>query len=192
MRDFLQIAEQLDAWFPCSQELWTQYHLKVSPYPPCSFDWGRCLAYHFDRGVPITVWLEIVEHVKSWVESRPKLKKIIKFVPFYEVGTDFFTQCKPPYDGGYQTRMYEEFLHYGSCRPAPWFYRQIAKLHERMEEARQPSRDDAREELLSQIAHATFIKPYHHLYWLDKDGWAVYQPNISTEDILAWSKLSES
>jgi hypothetical protein len=42
--------------------------------------------------------------------GRSELQEIITFVPFYEVGTDFFTQCKPPYDGGYSTTMYEEFL----------------------------------------------------------------------------------
>jgi hypothetical protein len=190
MQDFSQLAKQMHAQFPTQHELWTSYHLEVNLYAKCSFDWGPCLAYHFDRGVSINTWLEMVEHVRGWVESQPNLQQIIGFVPFYEVGADFFTQCKPPYDGGYPTTKYAEFLYHRDCAPAPWFFQQLAQLQERVVEALPTAQNSAMEALLSRIVHATFITPYEHVFWLDEEGWAVFQPNIGVSDVREWEKLS--
>jgi hypothetical protein len=191
MRDFAELALDGQARFPITAELWTWYHLGNSPYPKCDADWGMCLAYHFDRGAPIKPWLELAGRVRDWVESRPELQEIIEFVPFYEVGTDFFAQCKPPYDGGYPTDHYEEFLYHGNCEPAPWFYHQLAELHRRMVEAMRSLRSGQESELLRKVVHATFIRPYRHLFWQDEQGWAVYQPNIAADDLWEWASLVE-
>ena len=190
MRDFSQLAQQLHPRVPLLAELWTFYHLQEHPYPRCPSDWGKCLAYHFDRGVSVASWLPLVGAVRNWVESQPELREVIKFVPFYEVGSDFFTQCKPPYDGGYPTTMYEEFLYHRSCEPAPWFFQQLAALHEKVAEALRSLRNGPKDVLLSKAIHATFIKPYGHLFWADEDGWALYQPNISVADVREWEKVS--
>jgi len=145
-----------------------------------------CLAYHFDRGIPIKPWLELVGHVRDWVERCPDLQEIIEFVPFYEVGTDFFAQCKPPYDGGYAMTRFEEFIYHGDCEPAPWFYHQVAELQERVAEAMRSLRSGQKGELLRKVVHATFIRPHQHLFWQDEEGWAVYQPNIAADDVREW------
>lgn len=189
MRSFSQLAEEQNARFPMQHELWTFYHLETSPYQRCSFDWGMCLAYHFDRGTEITAWLDLANQVKDWIESQPDLAEVVRFVPFYEIGTDFLTQCKPPYDGGYSTEMYDEFLHHGSCEPAPWFFEQLASLHVRVVDALRDS--STKGTLLSRIIHATLIKPYTHLFWLDEEGWALYQPSISVEDVRQWQQLGK-
>jgi hypothetical protein len=189
MRDFAQLALETHPRFPMAAELWTWYHLETPPYPKCDADWGACLAYHFDRGAPLEPWLRLVGHVRRWVEGRPELQEIIEFVPFYEVGTDFFAQCKPPYDGGYPTTRYEEFLYHGDCEPAPWFYHQLAELHRRVAEAVRSIPSGPEGELLRKVVHATFIRPYKHLFWQDEDGWAVYQPNIAADDLREWASL---
>jgi hypothetical protein len=189
MRDFAQLALEAHARLPMTAELWTWYHLDLHPYPKCDSDWGVCLAYHFDRGAPIEPWLRLVGHVQHWVESRPELREIIEFVPFYEVGADFFAQCKPPYDGGYPTTRYEEFLYHGDCEPAPWFFQQLAELHRQVAEALRSFPSDPEGKLLRKVVHATFIRPYEHLFWRDEDGWAVYQPNIGADDLQEWETL---
>jgi hypothetical protein len=173
-------------------ELWTFYHLGTHPYPKCHADRGECLAYHFDRGAPFQPWLDLAGRVRDWVESRPELEEIIEFVPYYEVGTDFFTQCKPPYDGGYPTTRYEEFLYHGTCEPAPWFYHQLAKLHGRVAQAVRSLGTGLDSEVLRRVVHATFIRPYEHFFWYDEQGWAVYQPNIAADDLREWTSPKPS
>ena len=36
---------------------------------------------------------------------------------------------------------------------------------------------------IRRVIHATFIKPYGHLFWADEQGWHLYLPNITVEDI---------
>lgn len=191
MRDFAELSSIVHGEHPLALPLWTVYHTRVNPYPPCSFDWGMCLAYHFDRGVALAPWRALTAAVQAWVEGQPALREMIAFVPLYEVGTDFFAQCKPPYDGGYTTASYESFLYQREAAPAPWFYRQLAELHERVAETARNLRDGEREALVARIVHATFLRPYTHLFWRDEDGWAVYQPNISRDDIHAWLRLTD-
>ena len=186
MREFKQLVSETIARYPMAAELWTFYHLETHPYARCDSDWGMCLAYHFDRSVLLDPWLQLVIRVQDWVQSRPELREIVEFVPFYEVGADFFTQCKPPFDGGYPTTHYEEFLDHGSCAPAPWFYQQLAELHRRVAEAIWSLPSDATGRLLRKVVHATFIHPYAHLFWKDEAGWAVYQPNVAVEDVQEW------
>lgn len=190
-RDFAQLALVAQARIPMAAELWTCYHLGTHPYTKCDADWGMCLAYHFDRGASIQLWLDLVGRVRDWIEARPELQEIIEFVPFYEVGTDFFAQCKPPYDGGYAMTGYEEFLSCGDCEPAPWFYHQLAELHGRVAEAMRSLRTGQEGELLRKVVHATFIRPYGHLFWQDDEGWAVYQPNVAAGDLREWASLKQ-
>jgi hypothetical protein len=190
MRDFAKMAGELRPRFPTTAEMWTCYHLETNPYPLCDVDWGVCLAYHFDRGFPFVAWLGLVNRIRDWVEARSELRDIIKCVPFCELGTDFFTQSKPPFDGGYSTSHYEEFLYYGDCEPAPWFHGQLAELHSRVAESAHTLRSNTEEALLRRIVHATFIRPYSHLFWLDEAGWGMYTPCITADDIREWTKLS--
>jgi hypothetical protein len=189
MADFAEFALLAHPQHPIVQPLWTVYHTRVNPYQRCSFDWGACLAYHFDRGVAIQPWIALAEAVRTWVTAQAGLREIIAFVPLYEVGADFFSQCKPPYDGGYPTTSYAAFLSHGESAPAPWFSRQLALLHELVAESARDLRTGAREALIARVVQATFIRPYHHLFWLDEDGWAAYQPNIGLDDIRDWLRL---
>ncbi|HYF65449.1 MAG TPA: hypothetical protein VD886_21665 [Herpetosiphonaceae bacterium] len=189
MRGFAELSSIECAKYPVVRPLWTVYHMESNPYRPCSFDWGVCLAYHFDQGVAIEPWLALAAAVREWVEGYPALRELIAFVPFYEAGADFFAQCKPPYDGGYSTASYESFLYHRECAPAPWFYRQLAELHEGVAETARDLRHGQREALLARIVHATFLRPYNHLFWRDRDGWAVYQPNINPDDVHDWLRL---
>jgi hypothetical protein len=191
MREFAQLAGEANPRFPMAAELWTCHHLATHPYARCDLDWGVCLAFHFDRGVPLGSWLRLVNTVRNRVEHQSELREIIRFVPFYEVGADFFTQCKPPYDGGYPTTRYEEFLYHGDCEPAPWFYQQLATLLQRVAETNRSLPDDPTGRLLRKIIHATLIRTYLYLFCQDDDGWAVYQPNISTTDVQAWTSMSQ-
>lgn len=191
-RNFDQLALDEQARFPMAAELWTWYQLGTHPYAKGDASWEVCLAYHFNRGIPIEPWFRLVNHVRDWVEGRPELRKIIEFVSFYEVGTDFFTQRTPPFDGGYPTTRYEEFLYHGDCEPAPWFYHQLAELHARVADAMRSLRSGPEGELLRKVVHATFIHPYGHLFWQDEEGWAVYQPAIAPDDLRVWASLLPS
>src|SRR5262245_22226125 len=190
MRDFARLAAEANAQHPAQAELWTRYFLDPHPYSEANEPSEVCLAHHFDRGLRFATWFQMVSAVGAWVESQPGLHETIEFEPFYEVGTDFFTQEKPPYDGGYSTGMYGEFLNCGDCEPAPWYYQQQAELYLRVAEALHPLRGNAKDELLRKVLHATFIRPYRHLFWRDVDGWAVYQPNITADDVRACERLS--
>jgi len=190
MRAFSEMAKEFPVRYPTRQAIWTDYHLETNPFKEYARAWGVCMAYHFDQGVSFQSWIQLVEQVKKWIESRSKLEEIIKFERFYEIGEDFFLQEKPPYDGGYSASMYEEFLYHRSCEPAPWFWRQIARLHRRVAGALRSLRNGPKDELIARIIHATFIKPYSHLFWRDDEGWAVYWPNIGVDDVREWERLS--
>ncbi|OAI54316.1 hypothetical protein AYO44_15185 [Planctomycetaceae bacterium SCGC AG-212-F19] len=190
MRAFSELAKELHLEFPMRQELWTFYHLEKHHYPKDPSDWGMSLVYHFDRGISITHWLQLYEAVRIWVQSRPTLNEIIHFVPFYEIGSDFFVQRKPRYDGEYSTAMYGEFLEDGSCEPAPWFFDQIANLHRRITEERNLLRTGRRNRFLRHVIDATFITPHGELFWWDDEGWGLYWPNISAKDVEDWVELT--
>jgi hypothetical protein len=196
MHTFKQLNDELQAQYPLTAEFWTYYHLNKYNYPKIDLDWGQCLVYHFDKGISITLWLELVKTIENLI-SLSTLKKIIYFVPFYETGVDFFSQCKPPYDGGYSTSMYEEFIQYGSCKPPESFSQQLQDLRTQINQAINSLSlsKNAKDKLLSKIIHNTFIKPYGQLFWLedcDEANWAIYYPSITVEDIEAWQKLPQT
>jgi hypothetical protein len=190
MRTFLQMAEQLHACYPMRGKVFTTYHLKRHPYERFSLDWGVCLAHHFDTGVPIQSWLQLFDQIGNWIQAQPGLQRCLQLVPFYEVGEDFFVQPKPLFDGGYSTASYEAFLYHREQEPAPWFFRQLAELHERVVEGLRALGSQPREEFLARVIHATLIKPHDQLFWLDESGWAVYQPNVDIQAMREWEELS--
>ena len=133
MRTFASLQNELSLKRSHQASLWTTYFTHEHDYDRCEVDWGPSHVYHFDQDVLLSDWLNLNTCLTNWIESQSKLNNV-RVVPFYEIGSDFLVQCKPPYDGGYSTDMYAEFLNSGSCQPAPWFYQQLAGLHENVSE----------------------------------------------------------
>jgi hypothetical protein len=63
-------------------------------------------------------------------------------------------------------------------------------LHQCVVENLRSLSDSAGEKMLGKVVHATFIKPYGHLFWRDYAGWAVYWPNITGDDVREWDSPS--
>jgi hypothetical protein len=194
MEDFAAIEPVLLPKYPSRAETWTVYHVQRHPFERSEHEWGPSLLMRFDRAWPpevLPVWLQIIARVREAVTSLPLLAERIAFVPFTRVGRDFVLQCKPPYDGGYSTAMYGEFLASGSCRPNGWILQALADLHQGFLAWRSPEPRSARQELLEQILHATFVKPYGALFWDGDKGWHLYYPCITSAQLAAWQEASE-
>ena len=181
MRSFASLQSVLSLKRSHQADLWTTYFTHEHDYVRCEADWGPSHVYHFVRDVLLSDWLDLNTCLTNWIESQSKLNNV-RVVPFYEIGSDFLVQCKPPCDGGYYTNMYAEFLNCGSCEPAPWFYRQLASLHENVAGCMNTlGHPDSNPE--SRIVHASLIMPNDQLFWTDEDGWDLYYANIRIEDI---------
>ncbi|MDY3551646.1 hypothetical protein R5W24_000724 [Gemmata sp. JC717] len=189
MRTFHQLASEAEAKFPVTMELWTSYSLTRYPEPKQS--WEQWVGYHFDRGTSAQNWWSLFTAVQRWIELQPSLRRLIHFTPVPELGTDFFVQLNPPYDGGYSTAGYGEFLEYGSCEPHPHFFHQIATLHQECASALRTLDVSPRSELLRRVVHATLIRPAGGAFWADNEGWHVYKPTVNAEDVLLWAALNE-
>ena len=147
---------------------WTTYLLDQHDFVRCDVDWGPSHVYHFNKDVSLTDWLALNTRLTSWIKSQSKLENV-RVVPFYEIGDDFLVQCKPPYDGGYSTDMYAEFLNLGSCKPSPWYFHQLATLHQNVTECMNEL-GHVDSDLRSKLVHATLIKPNGQLFWADEEG----------------------
>jgi hypothetical protein len=194
MEDFASIKKtiQLDVDNHLVTEAWTMYHVPEHPFGRCPNDWGMSLLYHFDQEwspALIPVWLGIMDRIREEVECVPSLSDFIDFVPFYSVGRDYVLQCKPPLDGGYSTRMYEEFLDCGSCMPNEWILRDIHRLHQGYLDWYAKSASDPRSELMETILHSTLVQPNHVLFWGD-GRWILFQPNLDHDQVKAWQESS--
>lgn len=189
MRDFKQLANQADAKFPVTMELWTRYVLDDSRYPVHKSAWEAWIGYHFDRGVSVQDWWALVSAVQQWTEAQPALRRLVHFVPFAEIGSDFVVQLNPPYDGGYCTSRYGEFLEEGTCEPPPEFFQQIATLHLECATALRTLGTEPKDKILRRVIHATLIKPTSRVFWAGDEGWTVYSPNIGIDDLQLWAGI---
>lgn len=181
MRTFDLLRNELLLKRSHQTNIWTTHSLVQHDFERCEVDWGPSHVYHFDKDVSLPDWLDLNNRLIRWIELQPELKNI-GIVPFYEIGDDFLVQCKPPYDGGYSTEMYAEFLNHASCQPAPWYFKQIASLHENVMECMN-SLGHVDSDPLSKIVHASLIKPNGQLFWADEDGWTLYYGEIESGDI---------
>ena len=181
MRSFDLLVKELSLTLSHHANYWTTYSLGDHDFERCEFDWGRSHVYHFDRGVPLAHWLNLNTWLNNWIDSQSDLT-CVRVVPFYEIGNDYLVQCKPPYDGGYSTDMYAEFLDSGSCQPAPWYHQQLASLHEKVSECMN-CLGHVDSSLESRIVHASLIKPNDQLFWADGDGWNLYYAEIGADDL---------
>ena len=123
---------------------------------------------------------------------RPEIRDMIEFVPSYEVGLDFFTQCKPPHDGGYSTLHYDEFLRVGDCSPPLQFPEQIAQLRRQINLELGPPPLEQMGKLVDKVIRATFLAPCDSVFWLDDGKWAVFQPKISATVVQEWMRFATS
>ena len=108
MRSFASLQSVLSLKRSHQADLWTTYLTHEHDYVRCEADWGPSHVYHFDRDALLSDWLDLHTCLTNWIESQSKLNNV-RVVPFYEIGSDFLVQCKPPYDGGYCTNMYAEY-----------------------------------------------------------------------------------
>lgn len=147
------------------------YQTSTHGYKKNKYDWGVAYVYHFRDGVYFDKLISEMERLNNIIDANKQLN--VSIVPCYDIGTDYIVQSKPPLYGGYHTNMFNEYLHSGSCRPAPWFYKQLAFLYESVDKLLDELGDSDRE-----LIHAQLIKPNNSLFWADEEGWRLYLPDI--------------
>lgn len=140
-------------------------------YTKVSYDYGIAFVYHFFQKERFQQYYDLVRKIQNLITNNPKLSNV-EVVPLYEVGDDFLVQCKP-FSEGYRSCTFQEYLSYGSCRPAPWFFKQWSQLQESVDESM--SGLGLYERML---LHSQLIKPNGNLYWVDDDGWLLYLPSL--------------
>lgn len=175
-------------------DLWTVYHVSEHPFERGPFDWGPAYLYVFPPQGTFSVrncWLDLQEAVKTSIAANPQLTALITWVPFSYVGTDCLLQAKPPYDGGYSTTHYGEFLSDGSCVPLPDILLSVAQVQAATVTALDWAgrTESSRAGLITRVLHATLIKPYSHLFW-DDGTWRLYYPAITRQDVAEWHTLT--
>jgi hypothetical protein len=193
MLNFEEIKKRVILEYPLIEESWTVYHVEKHPFEKCKYDWGMSCLYHFNQKLSpefTPVWVEINNRLQDLIHKDPTLAKIIEFVPFH-TGRDFILQSKPPYDGGYSTAMYQEFLDYGSCMPNEDILLDLAALHGGIIRilSLYSHNENPKDRILSKIIHTTFIKPNNDLFWGGDNNWFLYKPGIGFEDIKLWQEL---
>ncbi len=126
--------------------------------------------YHFDGHLApalIPRFLELTSMVDLHI-GKLGLESAVRLVPYYEVGSDFLVQAKAPYDGGYSTSRFGEFIVDGDCKPPPGFVLSRAQLCEVLIEQRGKldAGSAARTQLLSTVLHTcwTLFRP-----WIGKE-----------------------
>jgi hypothetical protein len=87
-------------------------------------------------------------------------------------------QSKPPYDGGYSTTAYGEFLEHGWSRPADEFFQHLAGLYLAVTTSLAKVREDQSGEITRKLIHQSLVRLWAELFWLDDDGFALYRPRI--------------
>lgn len=146
------------------------------------FGWGMSQLVHFDRDVSVANWTALRERVTRILRSDEELERVIAFVPYQEVGTDFIVQCKPPYDGGYFLNSLHEWLTYGdTCMPPEACESAYAHLQAGIERVIRalPSTD---RELHEHVIRLTFTATSESgLQFVEGEGWRLYELAIADE-----------
>jgi hypothetical protein len=126
-------------------------------------DWGMSCIYHFDHP------LDLAPHraLEAMLVDLP-----VRLPPFYEIGDDYVIQVKAPYDGGYATSRYGEFLATGDCKPPPGFVLAHAQLLDRIIEHHDP-----------RALHPHLVQPHSDLFYDDASDppWTLYGPRLDRE-----------
>jgi hypothetical protein len=123
-------------------------------------DWGMSCVYHFDRAIDLAPHRALEAQLRDLPVRMP---------PFYEIGDDYVVQVKAPYDGGYNTSRYAEFLEGGDCKPPPGFVLAHAQLLDLVIEGG-----------ATRALHPHLVQPHSDLFWDDARDppWTLYGPRV--------------
>lgn len=157
-------------------------------------DWGMTCIYRFNREWPSVLLPRFVELRSELVAqvARLGLESKIRLVPYYKVGADYLIQPKPPYDGGYTTSRFAEFVSDAECKPPPGFVLSHAELLDALIE-KQDMIDAGRSshtELVRTVLHNSLIRPWSELFWDDERDvpWVLYRPCVERYALESWSR----
>ncbi len=197
MSAFDELARELSLTAPVQAAQWTLYQCPSDAFlrrgasrDPA--DWGMVNVYRFDRGLPPALIPRIVEldvAIRLQI-SNLGLANVVRLVPHYEVGLDYVVQPKPPYDGGYDSSRFGDFVCHRECKPPPGFVRSRAELLDVLIE-KQASVDGgsrARTNVLRAVLHNSLIRPWSELFWdvTAPVPWVLYRACIEPEEVEAW------
>lgn len=144
------------------------YQIQHHPYQKCKYDWGMICVYHFKDSDDFKQWSTLTSRIHELITQNRSLN--VEMVPIYEIGADFVIQCKPPYDGGYSTSKFSEYVNYADCRPDLDFLPALFDLYTNVSlYLPQLNCSDRR------LIHSQLIKPNNWLYWGD-ESWSLYLP----------------
>ncbi|WP_431262432.1 hypothetical protein ACQ859_20100 [Roseateles chitinivorans] len=146
--------------------------------------WGMSFVIHYNRDVDVLDWVALRERVVRIFSSDDELKRVVTFVPYAEVGTDFIVQSKPPYDGGYFLSSLHEWTTEGdTCRPPEGCESSYAELQAAVERVIS-ALPAAERPLLEPVIRSTFtMNAGSWLQFVGDDGWVLYELEISTAHI---------
>ncbi len=187
MDDFAAISAALHPEHPraVNDDAWTEYLVESHPFDPGHRHWPYAYLWHFDRRWPtdiIATWVAVTERLAEVAGANAKLCGRVEVLRPLRVGRDYLLLVKPPYDGGYSTTRYGEFLQWGECQPNADILAALATLHTGMLECmRHPSNS-----LLDTLLHASFVRPHDQLLWDGDEGWTLYWPQVTLRQLLAW------
>lgn len=175
MRNYLEFIQEFPQKIFGETETFEMLMIDSYEYPKRSSDYGLAFVYHFFQMEFFQQYTTLLTRIEYLIKNSPKLLNI-EVIPCYEIGTDFLVQCKPPSEG-YRLSTFQEYLTYGSCRPAPWFFRQWCLLQESVDEYM-----SGLELYDRRLLHSQLVKPNGNVYWADKDGWLLYLPSMKRDD----------
>jgi hypothetical protein len=182
---------------PCANQKWTLYQIESAKLLGPGLerdpaDWGMACIYRFDRSLPPAVVPRLLALTAELGRQlgRMGLAEVVRIAPYYAVGADYLAQVKPPYDGGYNTSRFGEFVAHASCKPPPGFVIAHAGLVDALVErlsvvdAGVPARSD----VVRAVLHASLIRPWHDLFWEDSRSmpFVLYQLSVEPQVLASW------
>lgn len=187
-----EIINNPDVYSFGKNEIWSKYLVphKVLPDRGCKTFGSYIL--HFNSEELLNAWKEIHEQVIKKLKSIEGIEEYLTIVTIEDFDEISILQERP-FNEGYTTDSYDEYLNYGSCKPNEWIIEGLYNLRIKLLELdtfdeNEISENDLKERdsVIGNVIHKSILKPNSNLVW--SEPWCLYLPAIETVHLQVWNK----
>lgn len=194
--DLKELIDLPNVYQTQDNQLWTKYTIPSGMLSSKENMMGDYLI-SFKKQDDLITWIKIYEAVIRKLSTISDIDSCLEIIPLKQFD-EYSIQQKRPFNEGYTTKSYAEFLEYGSCRPNEWIIESLTELHTRMLDLYTFDEDDINEiefenheAIILNIIHRTFLKPTFELVWGGDEQWLMYLPCIEIKHINDWKNYNK-
>lgn len=181
-----QIFESANVYEIHTNNIYKKYLVPYELIPKEEYRVFGCFLMNFKDKNLMKAWLEIYQLVVNKINSISGITQLLKIIPIKKFDENTIEQARP-FNEGYTSSAYEEFLNFGSCQPNEMILQNLCSLHVALVNIGIFDGFSSKESIILNVIHKTLVKPNSELVWGEQ--WLMYLPVIELDHLLKWEKL---